>query len=100
MRTAVIDIGTNTLLLLIVEPEGNDLRRVVDLCRFGRLGQGLDASGRLHDEAIARSLGIVREYRATMDSLGVGRTVVVGTQALREAANAAEFVAPAEEILG
>ena len=42
MNTAVIDIGTNTLLLLIVDEQ---LRRVVDLCRFGRLGKGLDASG-------------------------------------------------------
>jgi exopolyphosphatase/guanosine-5'-triphosphate,3'-diphosphate pyrophosphatase len=97
VRTAVIDIGTNTLLLLIVEPDG---RAVVDLCRFGRLGQGLDGSGRLADEAIARSLEICREYRAEMDRVGVGRVAVVGTQALREAANAASFVAPAEEILG
>jgi exopolyphosphatase/guanosine-5'-triphosphate,3'-diphosphate pyrophosphatase len=96
-RTAVIDIGTNTLLLLVVDPDG---RAVKDLCRFGRLGQGLDATGRLHDDAIARSLEICREYAREMKELGVARRVVIGTQALREAKNAAAFVGPAEEILG
>jgi len=96
-RTAVIDIGTNTLLLLVVDPDG---RAVKDLCRFGRLGQGLDASGRLHDDAIARSIEICREYAREMKELGVAKRVVIGTQALREAANASSFVGPAEEILG
>ena len=99
-RTAVIDIGTNTLLLLVAEPGGAGLRSVVDLCRFGRLGQGLDATGRLAPEAIARSLEICREYRAEIDRTGATRVAVVGTQALREAANAAELIGPAEAILG
>ncbi len=97
MKTAVIDIGTNTLLLLIVDEQ---LRRIVDLCRFGRLGKGLDASGRLADDAIAKSLDICREYRAVMTEHGVSRPHVIGTQALREAANARDFVGPAEDILG
>jgi len=97
VRTAVIDIGTNTLLLLIVDEQ---LRRIVDLCRFGRLGKGLDASGRLADEAIAKSLDICREYREVMTEHEVARPHVIGTQALREAANARDFVGPAEEILG
>jgi len=96
VNTAVIDIGTNTLLLLIVDDQ---LRRVVDLCRFGRLGKGLDASGRLDPGAIAKSLEICREYRAVMDEHGVGAPAVIATQAMREAKNAAEFVGPAEQIL-
>lgn len=96
MNTAVIDIGTNTLLLLIVDDE---LRRVVDLCRFGRLGKGLDASGNLAPEAIAKSLDICREYRAVLDQHGVAAPSIIATQALREANNAAAFVGPAEEIL-
>jgi exopolyphosphatase/guanosine-5'-triphosphate,3'-diphosphate pyrophosphatase len=97
VTTAVIDIGTNTLLLLVVD---RDLKPVVDLCRFGRLGKGLDASGRLASEAIANSLAICREYRAVMDEHGVAMPTIVGTQALREAANAADFIGPAEQILG
>ena len=101
VRTAVIDIGTNTLLLLIVEEQADrQLRRVVDLCRFGRLGKGLDASGRLADESVATSLEICREYRRVMDAQGIAAPKVIGTQALREASNAASFVGPAEQILG
>lgn len=97
MKTAVIDIGTNTLLLLIVDDQ---LRRVIDLCRFGRLGKGLDASGKLAPEAIAKSLDICREYRAVMTEHGIAKPHVIGTQALREAANARDFVGPAQDILG
>jgi exopolyphosphatase/guanosine-5'-triphosphate,3'-diphosphate pyrophosphatase len=96
-KQGVIDIGTNTLLLLIVDEE---LRRVVDLCRFGRLGKGLDASGKLAPEAIANSLEICREYRRVMDEHGVTAPAVIATQALREAKNASEFVEPAQQILG
>jgi exopolyphosphatase/guanosine-5'-triphosphate,3'-diphosphate pyrophosphatase len=97
MAIAVIDIGTNTLLLLIVDAA---MRPVVDLCRFGRLGKGLDATGRLADDAIAASLAICREYRQVMDEHGVARPIAIATQAAREAANAADFIVPAEQILG
>ena len=95
-KQGVIDIGTNTLLLLIVDDQ---LHRVVDLCRFGRLGKGLDASGNLAADAIARSLEICREYRRVMDEHGVKAPAVIATQALREAKNASAFVTPAQEIL-
>lgn len=96
MNRAVIDIGTNTLLLLIVD--GNQ-RRVVDLCRFGRLGKGLDASGNLAEDSVAKSLEICREYRRVMNEHGVEAPRVIATQAMREAKNAATFVGPAEQIL-
>jgi exopolyphosphatase/guanosine-5'-triphosphate,3'-diphosphate pyrophosphatase len=96
MPTGVIDIGTNTLLLLIVD---DAMQPLVDLCRFGRLGKGLDATGRLAESAIANSLEICREYRRVLDEHGVARPIVVATQAAREAVNAADFVGPAEQIL-
>ncbi len=100
MRTAVIDIGSNTLLLLVVEPTVDGLHPVVDLCRFGRLGKGLDASGVLSAESIAASLEICREYRRVMTELGVAQIAIVGTAACREAKNSADFVTAAEAILG
>jgi exopolyphosphatase/guanosine-5'-triphosphate,3'-diphosphate pyrophosphatase len=96
MATAVIDIGTNTLLLLIVD---GAMQPLVDLCRFGRLGKGLDATGRLAGDAITNSLAICREYRRVMDEHGIARPTVIATQAMREARNAADFVGPAEQIL-
>jgi exopolyphosphatase/guanosine-5'-triphosphate,3'-diphosphate pyrophosphatase len=96
MPTAVIDIGTNTLLLLVVDEA---MRPILDECRFGRLGRGLDATGRLAPEAIAESLDICREYRRLLDDTGVACPTIVGTQALREATNVRDFIAAAEEIL-
>jgi exopolyphosphatase/guanosine-5'-triphosphate,3'-diphosphate pyrophosphatase len=102
-RVAVIDIGTNTLLLLVGEADhsrGDGRLRVLhDACRFGRLGQGLDRSGVLADEAVVRSLDILREYRAIIDGLEVDAAAAVGTQALREARNSDSFTAPAADIL-
>jgi exopolyphosphatase / guanosine-5'-triphosphate,3'-diphosphate pyrophosphatase len=94
---AVIDIGTNTLLLLVVDAA---MQPIVDLCRFGRLGTQLDATKRLDPDAIATSLGICREYREVLDGLGVSSPRIVGTQALREAENRDVFVTAAEQILG
>lgn len=101
MRLGVIDIGTNTLLLLIAERcADGQIRATADVCRFGRLGQGLDATGRLAPEAISRSLVICRELRSLLDHHRVGAVRVIATQALREAANAAEFTGPAGAVLG
>jgi exopolyphosphatase/guanosine-5'-triphosphate,3'-diphosphate pyrophosphatase len=100
-RVAVIDIGTNTLLLLVAEVQASgQLHLLHDACRFGRLGQGLDRSGVLADEAVRRSLDILREYRTIIDGLAVEAVAAVGTQALREARNSDAFTIPAAEILG
>jgi exopolyphosphatase / guanosine-5'-triphosphate,3'-diphosphate pyrophosphatase len=96
VNTAVIDIGTNTMLLLVVDEKRQP---VVDVCRFARLGQGLDATGQLADEAIARGLEVCREYRGMLDEHGVAAPIVVGTQALREATNRDAFTVPAHDIL-
>jgi exopolyphosphatase/guanosine-5'-triphosphate,3'-diphosphate pyrophosphatase len=100
MRVAAIDIGTNTLLCLIAEARGGGLAAIADHCRFGRLGQGLDKSGRLDPAAVARSLEICREFAALLADARVDRLAIVGTQALREAHNAADFLVPARALLG
>lgn len=100
-RIATLDIGTNTVLLLVAEPgAGGGLEAVRERCEFARLGRGLDASGAITDEALERGLAVLRDYRAVCDELGVERIAAVGTQALREARNARAFLQPASEILG
>lgn len=84
------------MLLLVID---DACTAVVDTCRFARLGRGVDASGRLADDAIARGLDVCREYRGLLDALGVGAPIVVGTQALREAENREAFTVPAHDIL-
>jgi len=99
-KLATIDIGTNTLLLLVVEERAGTLQPIHEECRFGRLGQGLDRTGNLAEAAVARSLAILRDYREIADRLGATPIRAVGTQALREAGNSESFLAPAHEILG
>jgi exopolyphosphatase/guanosine-5'-triphosphate,3'-diphosphate pyrophosphatase len=99
-RFATVDIGSNTLLLLVVELQADgSLRPIHDEAQFGRLGKGVDASGNRDPEAVRRSLRHVASFRKTLDELGVGRVAAVATQALREAGNAATFVEPAQELL-
>ncbi len=102
-RIATIDIGTNTLLLLVVEISTNQSGNLVvlhDACKFGRIGQDVDQTKRLAPEAIDRCLDIVGNYRAIIDELGVDAIRAVGTQALREATNTNLFVKPAQNALG
>ena len=99
-KYASIDIGSNTLLLLIADDASGQPVSVLDLCEFGRLGQGMATSSQLHPDALARSLAILKRFRAAMDVHANLRVGCVATQAIREADNRADFVAPAEAILG
>ncbi len=94
---AAIDCGTNSTRLLVVDAEGHRLER---LMRITRLGEGVDATGRLSPEAIERCLAVLREYRGEMDRLGVGRGRLVATSAARDAANGDEFLRAAGTVSG
>jgi exopolyphosphatase/guanosine-5'-triphosphate,3'-diphosphate pyrophosphatase len=94
---AAIDCGTNSTRLLVADAEGRPLER---LMRITRLGQGVDATGRLAPEAIDRCIGVLAEYRQVMDRLGVGRGRLAATSAARDAANGDEFLRLAGEATG
>ena len=91
MPVAVIDIGTNTTRLLVAEIEGG---KVVELERrtvITSLGQGVDSSGRLAQEAMDRVSEAIAVYREVIDRLGVERVVALATSAMRDAQNGPEF---------
>jgi exopolyphosphatase/guanosine-5'-triphosphate,3'-diphosphate pyrophosphatase len=94
---AAIDCGTNSTRLLVADAEGRPLER---LMRITRLGQGVDATGRLAPEAIDRCVAVLAEYRQVMDRLGVGRGRLAATSAARDAANGDEFLRRAGEVTG
>jgi len=100
MRAATIDIGTNSVLLLVAESEGGALRPVLERATVTRLGEGVDRNRRLLDAACARTLACLADYAAQMRALGVDRLDAVGTSAMRDAEGGQEFVARASEILG
>jgi exopolyphosphatase / guanosine-5'-triphosphate,3'-diphosphate pyrophosphatase len=90
-RIAVVDLGTNTTRLLVGEVADGGVEQLVRESRITRLGQGVDAAGRLADEAIARVFEALGEYRQTIDRLEPGRVVGIATSAVRDAANGDEF---------
>src|SRR3954447_16781448 len=91
-RVAAIDCGTNSIRLLIadVPPEGphTDLLRRMEVVR---LGQGVDATGRLAPEAIERTRAVLAEYVQQARDLGAERVRMVATSATRDAANRSDF---------
>lgn len=100
MRAATIDIGTNSVLLLVAETEGGALRPVLERATVTRLGEGVDRNRRLLDTACERTLACLTDYAAALRELGVSRLDAVGTSAMRDAAGGQEFVARAAAILG
>ena len=97
MAIAAIDCGTNSTRLLVADASGRPMER---LMRITRLGQGVDATGRLDEEAIARCVAVLTEYRQVMDRLHVGRGRLVATSAARDASNGSEFLRAAGEATG
>lgn len=101
MRIATIDIGTNSVLLLIAQTEGADgLLPVVERATITRLGQGVDHSRRLLPEAAERTLTCLASYADTLREHGVTHLAAVGTSAMRDAEGGQDFVQRAEQILG
>jgi exopolyphosphatase/guanosine-5'-triphosphate,3'-diphosphate pyrophosphatase len=98
---ATVDVGTNSVLLLVAETTAEGGLHVLDdRCRIEGLGRGVDKSGELDEAAIARGLDAIREYAHVVQGAQVDRLAAVGTQALREAKNGARFLEPAAALLG
>jgi exopolyphosphatase/guanosine-5'-triphosphate,3'-diphosphate pyrophosphatase len=102
-RVGAIDIGTNSVRLLVADVDGSGETASLDpldrRMRITRLGQGVDESRRLRPEAIDRTLDVLREYRSALDKLGVERTRATATSAARDATNRDDFFGPATDVL-
>lgn len=99
-RVAAIDCGTNSIRLLVADVEDGVLTDVHREMRVVRLGQGVDATGRIAEEAMARTLEATRAYAARCSELGAERVRFVATSASRDARNAGDFVRGVREALG
>ena len=94
---AAIDIGTNSTNLLIVDPQGNEIVREVNVTR---LGKGVAASGLLDDSAITATVQQLAIYASLLKQHNVETFRVTATEACRRASNAHIFLDQAETVLG
>jgi exopolyphosphatase/guanosine-5'-triphosphate,3'-diphosphate pyrophosphatase len=104
-RVAAIDCGTNSIRLLVADVTKRDdgtawLRDVHREMKIVRLGQGVDATGRLHPDAVQRTKAALEDYARTMQRKGVERARMVATSATRDASNREEFFGMTEAVLG
>ena len=101
-RVAAVDCGTNSLRLLLadVDPGRTGLTDVVRRMEIVRLGQGVDQTGRLAPEALARTMTVLRDYADVIARAGAQAVRMVATSATRDADNAADFVRLVKEVLG
>ena len=98
---AAVDLGTNSSRLLVGRPTGDgDFTTLVRRNTITRLGQGVDATGSLAPEAVARVLDCLRDYKHDLDEHGVERLRVAATSAARDAGNREDFFDQVEAIVG
>jgi exopolyphosphatase / guanosine-5'-triphosphate,3'-diphosphate pyrophosphatase len=92
MDTASIDIGTNAVLLLLMNKNDGGLVEVLDKSTITRLGEGLLQRRHLSRQAMERTARVLVEYRDIIDSHSAKVVGCFGTSALREAENRDEFI--------
>lgn len=96
---AAIDVGTNTILLLASEFDGDKLKPLLEKEAIVRLGEGVHQHGVLSKQAMGRGIQVLKEYLRDCEHLGIQNIFAVGTSALREARNADEFIKEIKENL-
>jgi len=101
MRLCAIDVGSNTVRLLVADVTGVATWRIVDQDQtITRLGENLARTGSLGEAPMARTLAAVKGYVERATRLGVSDIRIVATSAVREAANGSAFAAVVERATG
>ncbi|GIV21720.1 MAG: hypothetical protein KatS3mg023_3471 [Armatimonadota bacterium] len=95
---AAIDIGTNSILLTVVEVQEGEIRTLCERSHITRLGEGLNATGRLSEEPMQRSLRALHELLEEARQLQADTIIAVGTEVLRKAQNASQFLQACEQM--
>jgi exopolyphosphatase / guanosine-5'-triphosphate,3'-diphosphate pyrophosphatase len=99
-KVAAIDIGTNSVLLVIAAAYASGPVPLLERATITRLGEGVDKARQLAPAAVERNLACLRAYAEDLRAHGMPRLDVVGTSALRDAQGAQAFLDEAERILG
>jgi exopolyphosphatase/guanosine-5'-triphosphate,3'-diphosphate pyrophosphatase len=96
VRVAVVDLGTNSTRLLVADVVDRSVEDVSRRTEITRLGEGVDARGRLLPEPIARVRNVLTDYRREAEALGAQRVLAVATSAVRDAENGEAFLGEIE----
>ncbi|HEU5049187.1 MAG TPA: hypothetical protein VFU00_02620, partial [Gemmatimonadales bacterium] len=100
-RLAAIDVGSNSIRLLVADYDASTGLSVIDEVRDQpRLAQGLATTGRLDEAAMQHALQVLARMREICERRGVERISAVATSAVREASNGEEFIRRAQESVG
>ncbi|MGE5229629.1 MAG: Ppx/GppA family phosphatase [Deltaproteobacteria bacterium] len=92
MKVAIVDLGTNTCRLFLAEVSGGRVRQEARVTTVERLGQGVDETGRLHEDAAERTHACLKGYAADIDAYGPERRLLVATSVVRDARDGKQFL--------
>ncbi len=95
-RMAVVDLGSNSVRLVVFEGHGRNPTAIFNEKAVLRLGRGLTATGKLNAEALGQAMTVMNRYHAIATAMGADPFVVLATAAVREASNGPAFVAELE----
>lgn len=101
-RLSIIDIGTNTMLMLIGEfvKSSFSITTLLDMQRIPRLGEGVDGIRNIHPESIKKSISLLNEYKNISKEYKSEKIVTIATSFLRDAHNKNEFISKIKEEAG
>ena len=97
---AVIDIGSNSVRLVVYESMARSLITIFNEKALCGLGREVQTTGLLPPDAVAKALTSLRRFRALCRVMKVGRVYAIATAACRDASNGPDFIARAERICG
>ena len=94
MRITSIDIGTNTMLMLIgdINEPSNKINTILDIQQIPRLGKGVDENRNISDESVEKAIEILKEYKQISKEHGSENIKATATSFLRDAINKHEFI--------
>ncbi len=98
-RCAVVDLGSNSVRLVVFEGRGRNPQAIFNEKAVLRLGRGLQSTGRLNEAGVAQALLVLRRYHAVARAMGADPFEVLATAAVRDASNGPEFTAALAKIM-
>ena len=101
MKT-IIDIGTNTILMLIAEFDYNtsQIKTILDLLQHPRIGKGVDSNRSILRESINKAVSVINEYRSISYDYGSKDIIATATSFLRDARNKSDFITEIKDKTG